>query len=133
MVSATSSHAKSAGEGERATARAAGARGAGLSNALCAARPSFWIEMYWFVCVGLAGWCLALLILPPKATRLFNSLRAESKYQQRIDRLVREEIQYRQAVTALDEDQFFRREVLHAVLKVYEHGEVDVPGSAGAK
>ena len=95
--------------------------------------PTFWVELYWFVCICLVGCCLALAVLPPKANQLFESLGAESKYQERIDGLVRQEIQYRQAVTALDEDPFFRREVLHAILRVYKQGEEDLPGSAGLK
>lgn len=89
-------------------------------------QPEFWREIYWFVVLCLIGWILALAILPPKAAHLATTQAIEENTRARVEAITRRELQYRQAIEALDEDPFFRGEVLHIVLGWHKDGEEQV-------
>ena len=86
-------------------------------------QPEFWRELYWFVVLCLMGWILALAVLPPKAERLATTRSIEEETRARVESLTLRELQYRQAIEALDDDPFFRGEVFHVVLGWHKDGE----------
>ncbi|MGH9361203.1 MAG: hypothetical protein ACRD2T_04745, partial [Thermoanaerobaculia bacterium] len=73
--------------------------------------PSFWNELYWFVAIGLAGWILAALLLPPRVAGTAHLLQEERRVVADIRRLRDLEDLLEGAATAMENDPFYREGV----------------------
>ncbi len=79
-------------------------------------RPSFWNELYWFVAIGLAGWIVAAMVLPPRVADVTQLLRQERRVLADIRALQEEEGLLEGAVSAMENDPFYREGVFRARL-----------------
>ena len=86
-------------------------------------QPSFWNELYWFVAVGLAGWILAALMLPPRVAATAQLLRHERVVLAQIEELRRREDLLEGAATAMENDPFYREGVFRKRLGVKKASE----------
>jgi hypothetical protein len=92
--------------------------------------PNFWNELYWFGLISLGGLALALLVLAPKLAKHRSTLDTEDGLRAAVARLDLLEKQYEAAIEAMENDPFYREEVLRAVLKVKKSDEVLLKESA---
>ena len=94
-------------------------------------KPSFWLEVYWFLLICVGGGILAILVLAPRLARHRSSLDLETEIRGTLSRLTHLERQYEAALQALENDSFYREEVIRHVLKVKKRNE-DFLQMAGA-
>jgi hypothetical protein len=94
-------------------------------------RPVFWKEIYWFVVICLGGFTLALLVLAPRLARHRSVLDVETGLRTTVARLSTLERQYEAAIQALEDDPFYREEVIRDVLRVKKTSEEYLKKSAG--
>lgn len=88
-----------------------------------ASGPVFWKEIYWFTVVSLAGWMLALFVLAPRLARRRTAHDMEAGLCSTTIRLARFEREYEAAIQAVEDDPFYREELIRAVLKVKKSNE----------
>jgi len=81
-------------------------------------RSSFWSELYWFVVMALVGWIVAALFLPPRIATLARLYRQERMVLGEIQALREEENILEGAVSAMENDPFYREGVFRERLGV---------------
>lgn len=86
-------------------------------------RPSFWVEIYWFTIICLGGTILAVVVLAPRLARNRRSLDLEAELTTTTARLSSLENRYEAAVEALENDPFYREEVIRHILEVKKNDE----------
>ena len=85
--------------------------------------PSFSNELYWFVAIGLAGWILAALVLPPRVAATAQLLRYERRLLADIRALHQREDVLEGAATAMENDPFYREGVFRKRLGLKKESE----------
>jgi hypothetical protein len=85
--------------------------------------PSFWNELYWFVAIGLLGWIVAALVLPPRVASTAQLLRQERQVLADIQALRRREDILEGAASAMENDPFYREGVFRQRLGLKKDSE----------
>src|SRR5688572_22127273 len=85
--------------------------------------PSFWNELYWFVAIGLLGWILAALILPPRVAGTIKLLQEERRVLADIQGLREKEEVLWGAASAMENDPFYREGVFRKRLGLKKESE----------
>jgi hypothetical protein len=86
-------------------------------------RPNFWMEIYWFVVICLGGAALAVLVISPRLARNRGSFDLETRLTTTTARLATLENEYGAAIQAVENDPFYREEVMRNVLEVKKNDE----------
>ena len=86
-------------------------------------RPNFWMELYWFAIISLGGAILAVLVLAPRLARNRGGLDLEAELTAATVQLSSLENRYEAAIQALENDTFYREEVIRQVLRVKKKDE----------
>jgi len=86
-------------------------------------QPSFWNELYWFVAIGLLGWILAALILPPRVAGTVQLLKEERRVLADIQALREKEEILWGAASAMENDPFYREGVFRKRLGLKKDSE----------
>ena len=84
---------------------------------------SFWNELYWFVALGLLGWILAALILPPRMAGTIKLLQEERRVLADIQGLREKEEILWGAASAMENDPFYREGVFRKRLGLKKESE----------
>ncbi len=87
-------------------------------------QPTFLNELYWFLVTALVGWILAAMILPPRIINLAQMFRQERRVLNDIRLLQKDENFLEGAVSAMENDQFYREGVFRSRLRVKKENEV---------
>ena len=85
--------------------------------------PSFWNELYWFVAIGLLGWILAAMILPPRLAGTVKLLQEERRVLADIQQLREKEEILWGAASAMENDPFYREGVFRKRLGLKKESE----------
>ncbi len=85
--------------------------------------PSFWNELYWFVAIGLLGWIIAAIVLPPRIAGVTGILRQERRALADIRVLQEQENLLEGAVSAMENDPFYREGVFRVRLRIKKDSE----------
>ena len=85
--------------------------------------PSFWNELYWFIAIGLVGWIVASLLLPPRISNTVQLLRQERSVLADIRAIQEQENILEGAVSAMENDPYYRIGVFRARLLVKKENE----------
>jgi len=85
--------------------------------------PSFWNELYWFVAIGLLGWIIAALILPPRVAGTVRLLQEERRVLADIQSLREKEEILFGAASAMENDPFYREGVFRKRLGLKKDSE----------
>jgi hypothetical protein len=85
--------------------------------------PSFWNELYWFVAIGLMGWILAAMLLPPRVAITSQLLKEERRLTADLRELTEKENLLDGAVSAMENDPFYREGVFRARLSLKKESE----------
>ena len=84
---------------------------------------SFWNELYWFVAIGLAGWILAAMVLPPRVASTAQLLRQERNVVADLKSIQEMENILEGAVSAMENDPFYREAVFRKRLGLKKNTE----------
>jgi hypothetical protein len=81
------------------------------------------VEIYWFTIICLGGTILAVVVLAPRLARNRRSRDLEAELTTTTARLSSLENRYEAAVRALENDPFYREEVIRHILEVKKNDE----------
>lgn len=93
--------------------------------------PSFWGELYWFALISVGGVAFAILVLAPRLARHESALDLEQSLRAGNQRIAKLEAEYEAGLEALENDPFYREELMRAVLKVKRADEEFLQPKAG--
>jgi hypothetical protein len=93
--------------------------------------PVFWNELYWFALLCTCGVALCLWILPPRLARNRSTAEIELDLRGTVEELGNMEREYEAAILAVENDPFYREEVVRAILKVKKKDEVFLKQASG--
>ena len=95
--------------------------------------PSFWNELYWFLAIGLFGWILAAVVLPPRVAKTAQLLQEEHRVSADLEDLRRREDLLEAASSAMENDPFYIDGVVRKRLHLKKPNEnyVETPAPAG--
>ena len=93
--------------------------------------PVFWSELYWFALLSTCGIALCLWLLPPRLARNRATAEIELDLRDTVEELGDMEREYEAAILAVENDPFYREEVVRAILKVKKKDEVFLKQASG--
>jgi len=93
--------------------------------------PVFWNELYWFALLSTCGLALCLWLLPPRLARNRATAEIELDLRETVEELGTMEREYEAAILAVENDPFYREEVVRAILKVKKKDEVFLKQASG--
>jgi len=94
---------------------------------------SFWNELYWFVAIGLVGWIVASIVLPPRLSEMARFLQQERSALADLRTLQEQESILEGAVTAMENDPYYRNGAIRARLGIKRNDEeyIQLPNRSG--
>ena len=93
--------------------------------------PVFWNDLYWFALLSTCGLALCLWLLPPRLARNRATAEIELDLRDTVEELGNMEREYEAAILAVENDPFYREEVVRAILKVKKKDEVFLKQASG--